>query len=33
LFEVAPLDSEYEAFGDTCGDRNEPSGWCEDLYP
>jgi S1-C subfamily serine protease len=33
LFQVAPLDSEYEAFGDTCGGRNEPSGWCEDLYP
>jgi hypothetical protein len=32
LFQVAPVDSDYEAFGDSCGDRNEPSGWCEELY-
>jgi len=33
LFSVSPVGSDYEAFGDTCGDRNEPSGWCEDLHP
>ena len=32
LFLDAPANSEYEAFGDTCGNRNEPSGYCEDLY-
>ena len=32
LFSLAPIDSDYEAFGDSCGTRNEPSGWCEDLY-
>jgi len=33
LFEVSPIGSEYEAFGDSCGGRNEPSDWCEVLYP
>lgn len=28
----SPTDSEYEAFGDTCGERNEPSGECVALY-
>jgi len=29
---VSPLDSDYEAFGDSCGDRNTPAGWCEERY-
>lgn len=32
LYRYSPLGSAYEAFGDSCGERNEPSGWCEDLY-
>lgn len=32
LYLDSPAGSEYETFGDTCGDRNEPSGYCEDLY-
>jgi hypothetical protein len=32
LFMVAPLGSEYEEFGDSCGQRNEPAGWCEERY-
>lgn len=32
LFFQSPSDSEYEQFGDTCGDRNEPSGTCVALY-
>jgi len=32
LFSVAPVDSDYEAFGDSCGSRNAPAGWCEDQY-
>jgi len=32
LFMDSPSDSEYEYFGDTCGYRNEPSGYCVDLY-
>jgi hypothetical protein len=32
LYLDSPGGSEYEAFGDTCGDRNEPSGFCVDLY-
>ena len=33
LFELAPDDTEYSDFGDTCGGRNDPSDWCEELYP
>lgn len=33
LYSFSPVDSAYEAFGDSCGERNEPSGWCTDLYP
>lgn len=33
LYRYSPIGSEYEAFGDTCGERNEPSTWCVDLYP
>jgi S1-C subfamily serine protease len=32
LFADSPLGSAYERFGDSCGERNEPAGWCEDLY-
>lgn len=32
LFSLSPVGSDYEAFGDSCGGRNEPSGWCEELY-
>ena len=32
LFLESPGGSEYEDFGDTCGGRNDPSGYCEDLY-
>ena len=32
LYLDSPADSEYEAFGDSCGERNEPSGYCVDIY-
>jgi len=32
LFLESPSGSEYEDFGDTCGGRNDPSGYCVDLY-
>ncbi len=32
LYLESPLDSAYERFGDTCGDRNEPAGWCTDVH-
>jgi len=32
LFRLAPEGSDYEAFGDSCGRRNEPAGWCEELH-
>lgn len=32
LFLESPTGSIYEEFGDTCGNRNDPSGYCEDLY-
>jgi S1-C subfamily serine protease len=32
LYRYSPLGSAYEAFGDSCGERNEPAGWCEDIY-
>ena len=32
LYRQAPEGSEYYNFGDTCGNRNEPSGWCVELY-
>lgn len=32
LYLESPFDSEDEAFGDTCGGRNEPSGWCVDIH-
>lgn len=32
LFIEAPIGSPYQAFGDSCGERNEPAGWCRDIY-
>jgi hypothetical protein len=32
LYNQSPSGSEYEDFADTCGDRNEPSGYCVDIY-
>jgi hypothetical protein len=32
LYSESPSGSEYEEFGDTCGTRNVPSGWCVDIY-
>jgi hypothetical protein len=33
LFNASPSGSEYEAFADTCGERNAAAGYCVDLYP
>jgi hypothetical protein len=32
LFMAAPLGSDDEAYGDSCGGRNEPAEWCVDIY-
>lgn len=32
LFLDSPYNSEYERFGDTCGQRNEPAGWCVVIH-
>ncbi len=32
LYRSAPPDSTYELYGDTCGGRNAPQGWCVDVY-
>ena len=32
LYSESPSGSEYQAFGDSCGNRNEPSGWCVEVY-
>jgi len=32
LYNESPTGSEYEEFGDTCGGRNDPSGYCVELY-
>jgi hypothetical protein len=32
LFLDSDFGSEYEEFGDTCGGRNSPQGWCRDVY-
>jgi hypothetical protein len=32
LFDDSPSGSEYEEFADTCGERNEPAGYCVDIY-
>jgi hypothetical protein len=29
LYRESPVDSEYESFGDTCGNRQEGGDWCE----
>ncbi len=32
LYNQSPSGSEYETFADTCGERNEPQGYCVDVY-
>ena len=32
LFLQSPSDSSYEEYGDSCGGRNEPSGFCATIY-
>jgi hypothetical protein len=32
LYADSAFGSEYKEFGDTCGDRNEPAGYCVDVY-
>ena len=32
LFFDSEADSAYEAYGDSCGGRNEPAGLCVDIY-
>ncbi len=32
LYNQSPSGSAYEEFGDTCGERNDPSGYCVDIY-
>jgi hypothetical protein len=32
LYNQSPSGSAYEDFGDTCGERNEPQGFCVDVY-
>jgi S1-C subfamily serine protease len=32
LWWMAPPGSDYERFGDTCGDRNRPAGWCTEIH-
>lgn len=32
LFFDSPVDSDYEAYGDSCGGRNEPAGLCVNIY-
>ncbi len=32
LFFESPVDSDYEAYGDSCGGRNEPGGLCVTIY-
>jgi len=32
LYMEAPLGSDYQAFGDSCGNRNEPAGYCATIY-
>ncbi|MDQ2650292.1 MAG: hypothetical protein M3Z03_12160, partial [Actinomycetota bacterium] len=33
LYRDSGFGTAYEAFGDTCGDRNRSQGYCTDLYP
>ena len=32
LYQASPFDSIYEAFGDTCGERNDAAEFCAELY-
>lgn len=32
LYDKSPLGSDYEAFADSCGERNDPQGYCVDVY-
>lgn len=32
LYNQSPSGSEYEDFADSCGNRNEPAGYCVDIY-
>jgi hypothetical protein len=32
LFFTSPPDSDYEAYGDSCGGRNEPGDLCTTIY-
>lgn len=32
LYLESAFGSDDEAFGDSCGGRNEPGGWCVDLH-
>ena len=32
LYFTSDFDTDYEAFGDSCGRRNEPAGLCTDIY-
>jgi hypothetical protein len=32
LFFDSPVGSDYEAYGDSCGGRNEPAGLCVNVY-
>lgn len=32
LFFESPVESDYEAYGDSCGGRNEPGGLCVNIY-
>jgi hypothetical protein len=32
LFAQSPIGSAYEDYGDSCGGRNEPAGFCTTIY-
>jgi hypothetical protein len=32
LYRQAPSGSDYQRFGDTCGDRNDPGSFCVEIY-
>lgn len=32
LFDMSPLDSSYEEYGDSCGGHNAPSDYCTEIY-
>jgi hypothetical protein len=32
LFGQSEIDSSYEEYGDSCGGRNEPAGFCTTIY-